>query len=429
MAFAFEFAGCVGRDPDGYPAIAEGVDRSLTRIALLGNFPPRLCGIATYTAHLNDALRANWRDIAVDIYAMVDPGNSYPFPHAVKATIDQDRPGSYQAAARAIISSGADLLWVQHEFGIFGGSAGEYLLEILDRLSIPLVVTLHTVLEWPDADQRRVLDRILARASRVIVMAHRARSILRQSYGVPACRISVIEHGVPDCNYVAPSVARRCFGLEDRKTILTFGLLSPGKGIEAMIRAMPAILECCPDAIYRIVGATHPNLIAYEGERHREALKALARSLAVDHALRWEEGFLDEEALLDRIAAADIYVTPYSNPQQITSGTLSYAFGLGKPIVSTPYIHAVELLSHGGGKLVAFDDLKGLSDAVGSLLANDLEREHLAKIAYRRGHEFTWTRMAERALDALTGIVSPRDDRPDNEVALSKRHSPRQAWV
>jgi glycosyltransferase involved in cell wall biosynthesis len=383
-----------------------------TRIALLGNFLPRLCGIATFTTHVHRALRQRWPDLAVDVYAMVDPGRSYDFPQAVVGTIDQENRGEYARAAAKVHASGADLLWIQHEYGIFGGRAGEYLLDMLDAVSKPIALTLHTVLETPNADQRRVLERLIARASVVIVMAERARMLLRRVYKVPADKVTVIEHGGPDRPYVTPSAARRRLGLEDRKTILTFGLLSPDKGIETMIRAMPAILARCPDALYRIVGATHPHLLAHEGERHRETLQELAGRLGVEEHLRWENRFLDEEDLLDRIAAADVYVTPYRNAQQITSGTLSYAYALGKPIVATPYVHARELLARGRGRLVGIDDIAGLAAEIGSLLIDDASRERMATGAHAHARAFTWNRMVARAGAAFAEIISdPHLDR------------------
>ncbi|CAN5622001.1 hypothetical protein BH10PSE14_BH10PSE14_44730 [soil metagenome] len=381
-------------------------DARAGRIALVGNALPRLCGLATFTSHVHDALRARFPGIVVDHYAMVDPGRVYRFPPTVAGTIEQDERASYRAVAEAIGASGADMVWIQHEFGIFGGPAGSHLLDLLDRVTVPVVVTLHTVLESPDDDQRRVMDQLAARASLLIVMAERARDILESTYRIASGRITVIPHGVPDRRYVDPAAARYCFGLENRPTILTFGLLSPGKGIDTMIRAMPAILAQCPDALYSVVGATHPNLIAHEGEAYRERLMALADTLGVAAQIRWTNRFLGEEELLDRIAAADIYVTPYRNPAQITSGTLAYAFGLGKPIVSTPYVHAAELLADGRGRLVAFGDVDATATAVCALLGDDAVRSRSAAVAYAHGRAMTWRRMVEGSVarfDALLG--------------------------
>lgn len=369
------------------------------RIALVGNFLPRRCGIATFTSHVYGALGTMPDAPVVDVYAMVDPGNHYNFPPAVTMTVEEQDRSSYGRAAQRIEANGTDLVWIQHEYGIFGGPAGAYLLDLIDSVSIPVVVTLHTVLEAPNADQRYVLEQLARRATLLIVMAHRARHLLEQVYSVPRSKIAVIEHGVPERGYVTPSAARQCFGVEDRKTIMTFGLLSPDKGIETMIRAMPQIIEHCPEVIYRIIGVTHPHLLAHEGERHRETLQALADELGVASHLCWDNRFLDEEALLDRLATADVYVTPYRNPQQITSGTLSYAAALGKPIVATPYVHATELLADRRGILVGFDDVAATANAVGSLLSDDEQRQRLAARTFAYSRALTWGRMARRVLD------------------------------
>lgn len=374
------------------------------RIALVGNFLPRRCGIATFTSHVYSALNAAIEAPLVDVYAMVDPGNRYDFPSAVTMSIDEQERAAYRRAAQRVTAKNTDLIWIQHEYGIFGGPAGAYLLDLIGATSLPVVATLHTVLEAPNADQRLVLEQLARRASLLIVMADRARRLLERVYAVPRSKIAVIEHGVPERGYIAPSAARQCFGVEDRKTIMTFGLLSPDKGIETMIRALPRIIERCPDAIYRVVGATHPHLLAREGERHRETLQTLAHDLGVAGHLCWDNRFLDEEALLDRLAMADVYVTPYRNPQQITSGALAYAAALGKPIVATPYVHATELLADGRGILVSFDDIEATANAVGNLLSDDEQRGKMAARIYDHSRALTWDRMARRALDLFKGL-------------------------
>jgi len=393
-------------------------------IALVGNALPRLCGLATYSSHVHEALLARFPDVVIDHYAMVDPGRSYAFPSSVRDTIQQEDPESYIAAARAIRASGADLLWVQHEFGIYGGRAGSLLFELLDRTRTPVVVTLHTVLTEPAPDQRQVLVRLAGRASLLIVMAEHARGILRDVYHVPDERIAVIPHGVPDRCYVSPSSARRRLGLEDRKTILTFGLLSPGKGIETMIQAMPAILKRCPETRYLIVGATHPHLVACEGEAYRERLQGLARTLGVADHLRWDSRFLDEETLLDHIQAADIYVTPYRNAAQITSGTLSYALGLGKPIVSTPYVHARELLADGRGRIVGFDDVVEMARAVGAWLSDDLGRRQTAGRAYASGRAMTWQCTIEQSMAKFERLLADRAAKERSSETPGKSRNP-----
>lgn len=375
------------------------------RIALIGNYLPRRCGIATFTTHVHQALRAQYPNVTTDVYAMNDRGNSYAYPPAVTAAIDQDDPASYQSAAAGIARRGTDLIWVQHEFGIFGGPAGQYLLSILESTTVPVVVTLHTVLAEPTAEQRAVMEHILQRASLIIVMTQRAETMLRTTYGERVGAVAVVPHGIPDRAYEEPGAARRRQGVEDRLSIMTFGLLSPDKGIETMIRAMPAIVAACPDATYTVVGATHPHLIAHEGEAHRETLQALARSLGVADHLRWENRFLDEEELLERIAAADLYVTPYRNPAQITSGALSYAAGLGKPIVSTPYVHAQELLAEGRGCLVPFDDAQAMSGAIIGLLKDEARRQAMARRIYLYSRRALWTNMVARIIETARALI------------------------
>lgn len=389
-------------------AFAPAAAGTIRRIALIGNHLPRRCGIATFTTHVHDALRARYPGIATDVYAMNDRNNSYDYPPAVVASIEQDDLASYHEAAATISRRGTDLIWVQHEFGIFGGPAGQFLMAILDRSTLPVIVSLHTVLAQPNAEQRAVMEGLLRRASLVIVMAKRAEAILRATYGARVGQIAVVPHGIPDRPYEEPAAARRRQGREDRTTIMTFGLLSPDKGIETMIRAMPEIVAACPGAIYNIVGATHPHLLAHEGEAHRERLQALASTLGVAGHLRWENRFFDEAELLDRIAAADLYVTPYRNPAQITSGTLSYAAGLGKPIVSTPYVHAEELLADGRGILVPFDDAPAMSRAATRLLQDPAERQSMAARIYLHSRGAIWTNMVGRVVETACSLIMKR---------------------
>lgn len=382
----------------------------IARLALIGNFLPRQCGIATFTSHVYNALKARFPAISTDVYAMNDRGRSYAYPPAVTATIDQDDLASYRQAGAVIAARHTDLIWIQHEFGIFGGPAGAYLTDLLECTATPVIVSLHTVLAEPTPEQRRVMEHLLRRASLVIVMADRARAMLDESYGDLADRVVVIPHGIPDRPYEDPAAARRRMGMEDRRTILTFGLLSPDKGIETMISAMPEIIARCPDALYRIVGATHPHLLAHEGEAHRDRLVALARTLGVADHLRWDNRFLDERELLEQIAAADLYVTPYRNPAQITSGALSYAAGLGKPIVSTPYVHAQELLADGRGRLVDFDDVAAMADAVASLMNDESARRSMAKRIYLHSRGAIWTNMVARILASMPMRVFEEPD-------------------
>ena len=335
---------------------------NMGKIALIGNALPRRCGIATFTTDIYTALRNRFPETAIDIWAMNDRAEGYDYPAEVVGTIDQDERVSYSIAAQAITASGADMVWLQHEYGIFGGSAGEHILYLLDQIDLPLATHVHTVLSDPDPDQRRVMERLVARSSRLIVMSAMGRDLLISHYGARPEQVAVIPHGIPDRPFVETATMKQRFGFGDRPVVLTFGLLSPGKGIENMIAAMPAIVAQQPDALYVVLGATHPNLVVHEGEAYRKRLIAQTEDLGVAANVRFIDAFVETDELLDYIAAADIYVTPYLNPAQVTSGTLAYAVGLGKVVVSTPYIHARELLADGVGELVPFGDSGGAGD-------------------------------------------------------------------
>ncbi|WP_448500882.1 glycosyltransferase [Sphingomonas sp.] len=386
-------------------------DARIDHIALIGNFLPRKCGIATFTTHCHDALKARFRDIIVDVYAMDDHPGRYDYPAAVTRAIPQHELGAYIDTARAIEASGAKAIWVQHEYGIFGGAAGDHLLALLDRTSLPVLVTLHTILENPSPDERRVLEALLRRAARVIVMAEKGREILRRVYGASPRQIAMIPHGVPDREYVEPDAMKPRFGWQGSDVVLTFGLLAPNKGIETMIAAMPAIVDRAPTARYIVLGATHPNLVAHEGEAYRDRLKALAEGLGVARHVEFVDAFVEQEELLDYLQAADVYVTPYSNPAQITSGTLSYAVGVGKPVVSTPYVHATEILADEHGVLVPFEDARALAADVSTLLVDRDARDALARRAYARGRTMTWERVAEAAVRELVAVAAMKPHR------------------
>lgn len=379
---------------------------TIEHIAVVGNALPRRCGLATFTSHVVDALRDRFPGLVVDHYAMDDrSGIEYP---ANVHTIAAGDPAAYRLAAGLIEASGAQAIWLQHEFGIFGGTAGDHVMRLLERSTLPVVATLHTVLEKPSAEERLAFDRLLDRCAQLIVMAERGKTILETVYGVSPERISVIPHGVPDRPHIAPEQAKQRFRLADRKVIMTFGLLAPDKGIGFMIDAMPAIVARHPEALYVVIGATHPNLIREQGEALRESLEQKAADLGVADNVRFVGDFLDQEELLDWLEASDVYVTPYLNMAQITSGTLSYAIGLGKPVVSTPYLHAAELLADGHGILVPPRDAAALSEAVLNLLDEDDTREALAGRAYARGRELLWPRAVERAVALMEAANTVR---------------------
>lgn len=368
---------------------------AVRRIALIGNSPPRLCGLATFTRDVRASIAAAFPQIELDLYAMTDPDGDYAYGPEVTATIDQDDLASYRLAAQRINDSGADVVLVQHEYGIFGGASGSYLNRLLDRVSAPVVVTLHTVLEQPSADQRDVIEALARRAAKLIVMAEKGREILCRVHGIPASRIAVVPHGVPDRPLVPTAAMKGRFGFSGQQVLMTFGLLSPNKGIETMIRAMPAIVAAHPNSIYVVLGATHPHLKSREGERYRESLKALAEELGVGHAVTFVDGFLAQDELLDYIQAADLYVIPYLTEAQITSGTLAYAVALGKPIVSTPFWHAQEALGDGTGILVPFEDSDAFAQEIVTLLDSPARVAELSHRAYAAGRGTLWRKFAE----------------------------------
>jgi len=370
----------------------------LTRLAFIGNSLPRRCGIATFTTDLQQAVSASSAEVEASIVAMSDHGHSYDYPAAVRLQVGDEKIEDYVRAADFLNAGQFDVVSLQHEFGIFGGEAGGHILALLSRLTMPIVTTLHTVLAEPTPVQRRVLNRIIDLSSRVVVMAEKGRELLRTVYAVPADKIEVIAHGIPDVAFVEPDKAKAKFGFSDRSVILTFGLLSPNKGIEVMIDAMPTILESRADAVYVVLGATHPNLVRDQGEAYRESLAGRIRDRGVEDNVVLLDQFVDRTTLLDYIAMSDVYVTPYLSEAQMTSGTLAYSFGLGKAVVSTPYWHAQELLADGRGILVPFGDAETIGREIAELLTDDDRRQAMRKRAYASSRSMTWARTAERYL-------------------------------
>lgn len=367
------------------------------RLALVGGFLPRRCGIATFTTDVYNSLKRAYPDLAIDVYAMspmAAPDHTNPL---VRAFVKEGDASSFIDAAAQIEASCADVVWLQHEFGLFGGVAGDMLFELVDRIAAPLIVTLHTVLAEPTNDQRRVMARLIARASKLVVMSERSRHLLHTVYHADAEQIALIAHGVPDRPFGRSAQFKTQFGFEGKEVVLTFGLLSSGKGIEAVIDALPAIVAAHPDVLYCIAGATHPNLLAHEGEAYRERLQAQAETLGVADHVRWINAFLETDDLLDLLEAADVYVTPYTGAQQSTSGTLSYAMALGKAVVSTPYVHAIELLADDHGVLVPFHDSAALGAAVVDLLGDPERLTTLQQRAYARGRDMIWPAFAARS--------------------------------
>lgn len=383
------------------PAIAR-------RVALVGGFTPRRCGIATFTADIYASLRAASPDTVIDVYAMTSACDQTVFDPTVRGAIIEGDVESFVEAATEIDKSGADLVWLQHEFGLFGGSAGDMVLELVDRIAVPLIVTMHTVIPDPDPEQMRVMQRLVARASKLIVMSKRGQALLSSVFGADKDQVVLIPHGVPDRPFGRSTQFKVKLGFDDAQLLMTFGLLSPGKGIEAVIAALPAIIADHPNVIYCVVGATHPNLIAREGEAYRDKLKTLAVRLGVECHVQWIDAFVETEDLLDLLEAADIYVTPYLGAAQSTSGTLSYAVALGKAVVSTPYVHATELLADDHGVLVPFNDSAAIAREIGALLDDPDRLLALQKRAYHRGRDMIWPALAVQCLDVIdTTLIKP----------------------
>ncbi|MEA3177125.1 MAG: hypothetical protein QOI59_648 [Gammaproteobacteria bacterium] len=371
---------------------------STRRIAFIGNSLPRRCGIATFTTDLQQAIYASGGAADTAIVAMTDGDRHYDYPPTVRLQIHDERLEDYHRAAQFLNAGHFDVVCLQHEFGIFGGEAGGHIVSLLTNLNVPVITTLHTVLAAPSPAQRRVLRQIADASSTVIVMAEKGRQLLNTVYDIAAEKIEVIAHGIPDCAFVEPDAAKLRHGFAGKAVILTFGLLSPNKGIESVIEAMPAILTSRPDAVYVVLGATHPNLVRSEGEAYRTGLQARAAHLGIaDHVLFLDQ-FVDQATLVDFISMCDVYVTPYMNEAQMTSGTLAYSFGVGKAVVSTPYWHARELLAEGRGVLVPFGDSMAIGTEIAALLTDDARRNELRREAYSHSRSMTWQRSAERYL-------------------------------
>ena len=375
-------------------------------IALIGTFAPRKCGIATFTTDIFEKLREFEPRIEVNVYPVDEPVQGLAYKN-IAQTISASDPSSYERVAQAINASGVDAVWLQHEYGIFGGEDGEMVCDFVDRLAAPLILTAHTVLGDPSERQRAILTRLVARASRIMVMSRQSRDLLAERYDAPHEILQVIEHGAPDRPFGRQVEFKERLGLAERNVLMTFGLLGPGKGIEYAIEALPAIVARHPATIYRIVGATHPNLFAHEGEAYRDKLKQLAAQLGVDGHIEWDNRFLETDELLDQLEACDIYLTPYPNLQQSTSGTLSYAVALGKAVVSTPYVHARELLGGGAGRLIEPDSAPAIARSVIGLLDDPGALDALQMRAYAKGRETIWPRFAEASARLIEQSVAP----------------------
>ena len=387
--------------------------KEIRSVAFLGDYLPRKCGIATFTADIRSAVAAEYPACNCFVVPVNDIEGGYEYPEAVRFEIEEQELSSYKRAADFLNISNVDIVCVQHEFGIYGGPAGGHLLALLRELRMPVITTLHTVLREPNADQRRVMQELIARSARLVVMSERGRRLLEEIYAAPAEKIDLIPHGIPDLPFVDSNYHKDQFGVEGRTVLLTFGLLSPNKGIENVLNALPQILAEFPNVVYIVLGATHPNELREQGDTYRLSLERLAKKNKVQKNVIFYNRFVELEELKEFIGAADIYITPYLNEAQSTSGTLAYTFGAGKAVVSTPYWHAAELLAEDRGVLVPFRDSKAIAREVIGLLRDDTRRNAMRKNAYKLGREMTWSNVAKLYLRSfekarLAGTGLPR---------------------
>ena len=374
---------------------------TLKRIAFIGNYLPRQCGIATFTTDLCEAFAVQYSETTCIALPVNDVSTGYAYPTRVRFELTEKDIDSYLRASDFLNINNVDLVCLQFEYGIFGGKAGSHILALLRGLHMPIVTTLHTILKNPDPDQRHVLEEVAALSDRLVVMSERGSEILHDVYNVPVEKIDMIPHGIPDVPFVDPSFNKDLFGVEGKIVLLSFGLLSSNKGIENVISALPQIVAHYPNVVYMVVGATHPHVIQQEGETYRLSLQWLAQQKGVESNVVFYNRFVSLEELIEFISAADIYITPYLNEAQITSGTLAYTLGAGKAIISTPYWYAQEILSDGRGVLVPFQDPEALAEQTISLLDNEAERHAMRKRAYMFGRAMIWSEVAQRYMESF----------------------------
>ncbi|MBI5602071.1 MAG: glycosyltransferase family 4 protein [Deltaproteobacteria bacterium] len=408
---------------------------TINRIGFIGNYLPRQCGIATFTTDLCEAIAAKYEGTTCIALPVNDLDAGYPYPARVRFELIEKDIDSYRRAADFLNINSVDLVCLQHEYGIFGGRAGSHILALLRELRMPIVTTLHTILHDPDIDQQRVLEEVAALSDRLVVMSERGREFLQKIYGVRPEKIDFIPHGIPDVPFVDPSFHKDLFGVEGKTVLLSFGLLSANKGIENVIAALPAILARHPNVVYIILGATHPHVKRQEGESYRLSLQWLAQEKGVEGQVIFYNRFVSLEELVEFIGAADIYITPYLNEVQITSGTLAYTLGAGKAVVSTPYWYAEEMLAEERGVLVPFRDPVALAEQVIDLLDNDSKRHAMRKRAYLFGRAMLWPIVARSYMESFkrarterryftpSGFaVKPLDKRPGELPPLKLDH-------
>ncbi len=383
------------------------------KLAYIGTYPPRECGIGIFTRNLYRSMRAN-NGTAKDpvegfVVAMNDHEQTFNYPEEVNLTIRQEHQRDYLEAVKFINLSGADVCILEHEFGIFGGQSGIYILPLLHRLEMPLIVTLHTILKSPSYNEKAVLQEICKMAHKIVVMSHKAIEFLTGIYDVDKEKIAFIEHGVPDIQFDQEQ-SKKEFKLENKKLLLTFGILSRNKGIETVIKALPEVIEKYPEVLYMVLGKTHPNVLRHSGEEYRNYLHRLVKSLNLDDHVFFINEFINQKELFKYLSASDIYITPYLNEAQITSGTLSYAVGVGSAVVSTPYWHASELLADGRGRFFNFNDSEELSKIFMDLLDNPEVLKELRKKAYKYGKTITWPKSGSKYVALVEQILAAKPE-------------------
>lgn len=374
---------------------------TIKRIAFVGNYLPRQCGIATFTTDLCEAVASAYKNTACMAVPVNDIEGGYEYPERVRFELTEKDINSYQRAADFLNINNVHLVSLQHEYGIFGGDAGDYILTLLRELRMPVVTTLHTILQKPNPDQQRVLEEIATLSDRLVVMSERASEFLQRIYHVPVEKIDLIPHGIPEQAFVDPSFYKDIFGVEGKTVLLTFGLLSANKGIEHVISALPQIIKKYPNVVYIVLGATHPHVLRHEGESYRASLHKLVREKNVEDHVIFCNRFVELDELIQFIGAADIYITPYLEAAQIVSGTLAYTLGAGKAVVSTPYWYAEEMLDQERGVLIPFQDSQALASAVIHLLDDESYRHAMRKRAYLFSRNMVWPQVARRYMESF----------------------------
>jgi glycosyltransferase involved in cell wall biosynthesis len=378
------------------------------RIAIVGNYLPRHCGIATFTTDLCDAIHGEYASTELLALPVNDTQEGYDYPVRVRFELAEENLTSYRQAADFLNFSNVDLVCLQHEYGIFGGRAGGHILELLRGLQMPFITTLHTVLREPNADERAVMDEIAKLSDRLIVMSQQSAEILQEVFHVPPEKIDLIPHGIPDLPFTDPNFYKDAFGTEGKCVLLTFGLLSPNKGIENVIKALPKILSRHSNVVYMVSGVTHPNVLRREGDKYREYLQNLVQELGVQDQVIFRNRFETPQDLVELIGAADIYITPYKHKAQVVSGTLAYALSAGKAIISTPYLHAIELLDGERGALVPFDDPNAIAEKTIELLDDATARHAMRKRAYLYARDMVWNRAAQKYMKSFENVYNER---------------------